>query len=241
MDAVRGLCEYLKYGTPSMLMLVQELWSFEVLMLLAGFLGPTYQAVHVIMLNIDTVLFQVSLGIAIAVSNKVGNSLGEGLPKVAKTYFYISLIITLFFAIIFMTGCTLFRYQIPRIYTSHEEVIGIVGHILPMLGLFTSIDIFQGSMSGAILAMGYQNFSIWANFISYWLIGLPLTYYIMFPLKYGVYGMWTGMTLGTFLVGFSYLCKIYFTDWEKLSATIIDRIDKEKTELNDICSVIIPV
>jgi len=208
MDALRGLAEYLRYGIPSLLMLVQDLWSFEVLMLFAGLLGANYQAVHVIMLSTDTLMFQVAMGIAIAVSNKVGNNLGAGQPAVAKTYFKISLLVTSLFSITFIISCTLFRYQIPRIYTTHEELISIAADIMPLLGLFTGLDIFQGAMSGAILSMGYQQFSIYINFISYWVLGLPLTYYCMFTLEFGIYGIWSGMTVGTVIVGVGYLYKV---------------------------------
>jgi MATE family multidrug resistance protein len=46
---------------------------------------------------------------------------------------------------------------------------------------------------------------MWANFVGYWLIGLPLGYYLCFRGGYGLIGLWWGLTLALVLISLTLL------------------------------------
>ena len=90
-DSFRGWAEYLRFGVPSALMICLEWWCFEILALYAGMLSVNELAANVVLFNLIGFLFQIPLGMSFAMSNLVGNSMGEGKPGKARRYFVSSL------------------------------------------------------------------------------------------------------------------------------------------------------
>ena len=61
-DAFRGWGMYLKLSIPSMLMYCPEWWSFEILIIMAGYIGVNEQAVLTIHFNILCTMWMLALG-----------------------------------------------------------------------------------------------------------------------------------------------------------------------------------
>jgi MATE family multidrug resistance protein len=57
-----------------------------------------------------------------------------------------------------------------------------------------------------------------ANFIGYWVIGLPLGAFLCFSLKMGAVGMWLGLCLALVLIG-SALLRVWHIAIKKLTIT----------------------
>jgi multidrug resistance protein, MATE family len=235
-DSFTGFWEFLKYGAPSYLMVILEIWSFQALLLFSGMLGTIEQAVVTITMSMSMLFFQIAHGFAMSAGNKVGNYLGAGLPRISKTYYRISVITTATCSVIYFTMMVWLKHQITHMYTYNEQLVKMTVEIMPMVGLFLAFDIIQGSIGGSIRAMGYQSFSSMVSFVAYWVIALPLTYYFTFTLDLRLKGIWTGMIIGTFTVGVSYIIKIHFINWEELSFKVMDRIKKERIELGEMKS-----
>ena len=83
---------------------------------------------------------------------------------------------------IFVTTSTLvilfliFRYQIASCYTEDSIVLDIFISTSPVFAVELFTDLFQGAMAGMLRGMGYQQYATITNFISYWIIMLPLSY-----------------------------------------------------------------
>ena len=46
-----------------------------------------------------------------------------------------------------------------------------------------------------------------ANLVGYWVLGLPLGFILCFVLKWGVYGMWIGLTLSLIVIASTLLVR----------------------------------
>jgi MATE family multidrug resistance protein len=46
-----------------------------------------------------------------------------------------------------------------------------------------------------------------ANFVGYWILGLPLGLTLCFVLHWGIYGMWLGLTLALVVISSSLLMR----------------------------------
>jgi MATE family multidrug resistance protein len=57
-----------------------------------------------------------------------------------------------------------------------------------------------------------------ANFVGYWVIGLPLGAFLCFKLKMGAVGMWMGLCLALVLIG-SALLAVWQSVIKKLTVT----------------------
>ena len=55
-DSFTGIIEYLKYGVPSMLMIIIDNWSFEVILFMSGIVGVVELGANVIIYNIESLI-----------------------------------------------------------------------------------------------------------------------------------------------------------------------------------------
>jgi len=114
-------------------------------------------------------------GIGISAARFVGSNLGAKMPKRAKIYALMSIVISLFISIVWVYFLLIFRHQIAYLFTKHDNVAEIISVALPIVGVFELFDYLQCSTGGTIRAMGMQKYASYSNLISYWLIAMPLT------------------------------------------------------------------
>lgn len=85
-DSFEGLCEYLHYGVPSVIMGMLENISGNLLIFMAGLIDIDNQGACIIIFNFDALTYMIALGISSAGSNLVGNCLGANQPNRARSY-----------------------------------------------------------------------------------------------------------------------------------------------------------
>ena len=85
---------------------------------------------------------------------------------------------------------------LPLIYTTDKTVIMIASHLLIIAGLFQLFDGTQVVGLGILRGMGDVNIPTLITFIAYWIIGLPVAYFLGIKLSMGANGVWYGLTIG---------------------------------------------
>lgn len=68
--------------------------------------------------------------------------------------------------------------------------------LLPLAAAFQLFDGTQVSCYGALRGAGDVRLPAVANLVGYWLIGLPLGWWLAFRADLGARGLWTGLALG---------------------------------------------
>ena len=135
-------------------------------------------------------------GIASAATIRVGNQLGRrditNLKVAGNTCF---IMVTLFmgFAALLFIGL---RDIFPTFYIDEIEVIEIASQLLVVAAFFQISDGVQVISLGALRGMKDVKIPTLVTFIAYWLVALPLSYYLSFVLNYGPEGIWFALTLG---------------------------------------------
>jgi len=131
-DVVKEIPLYLRYGIPSLFMLIFEWWSYEILSIYSGWLGTAALATQVIVSNIFEMLYLLTLGISLAAISLVGNSLGDNKPNQAKRY----TVATYICCVIVTTGCLLlfiiFNQSYIQVYTTDPEINEMFNKVLPI-------------------------------------------------------------------------------------------------------------
>ncbi len=72
-----------------------------------------------------------------------------------------------------------------------------------LLGIAAAFQIFDGIQTvstGALRGLGETRVPMIANLVGYWVLGLPLGFILCFVLKWGIYGMWIGLTLALVVI-----------------------------------------
>jgi multidrug resistance protein, MATE family len=67
--------------------------------------------------------------------------------------------------------------------------------LLSVAAVFQIFDGIQGIGTGALRGLGKTRGPMLINLLAYGVIGLPIGYLLCFKTRFGIYGLWTGLTL----------------------------------------------
>jgi len=191
--------EILGIGVPSGLQYVFEAGAFAMSGVIVGMIGPVQQAAHQIALNIASVSYMMVGGIGAAATIRIGNQLGRRdfklLRLAAQSTFHLTFFLMILTMIIFM----LMRNVLPEFYSSDPEVLKYTTILMFAAAIFQIPDGLQATALGALRGIKDVTLPTIIAFISYWVIAVPLSYYLGVVLSYGPLGVWIGLTVGLIL------------------------------------------
>lgn len=185
-----------KLGYPTALQMFFEVGIFASAVLLSGVIGTDEQAANQIALNLSTMTFMVATGVAVTATIRVGNQKGlkdyYNLKRIAISNVFLMIIISVIAAMGFMG----LRTYLPWIYIDDENVVNIAAKLLIVAGLFQISDGIQVVVLGALRGLQDVFVPMWLVFISYWIIGFPVCYYLGLKTELGTFGVWIGLLVG---------------------------------------------
>lgn len=164
--------------------------------LLIARLGALPTAAHLIAINFSAMMFMVPLGLASAITTRVGNAIGRNDPAAARYAGLIGMFIMLFTQSI---GASLMLFApeyIVGIYTDDAAITEIAVTLLFFSAIFQYSDGIQVCAAGALRGLKDTLIPMFINIVSYLIIGLSVGYYLTFNKAMGPSGMWIGMIVG---------------------------------------------
>ena len=90
---------------------------------------------------------------------------------------------------------------IVRIFIARPAVIAVGVVLLRIAAFFELFDGLQVIATGALRGLGDTRSPMWAHFIFYWMVGLPVAYLLCFPYGWGAAGIWVGLSAALILIG----------------------------------------
>jgi MATE family multidrug resistance protein len=190
------LLHTLRLGIPNGFTVFFEVGAFASAAIMIGWFGTVPLAAHQIAISLASTTFLVALGIGIASGIRVGFELGQGNPAAARHAGFVSIQM----GFIFMAVCAVlfyaFRFFLPGLYIDDPEVIRLAASFLTVVALF---EVFDGVQSVAIGSLRGLSDTRWPSvlaFIAYWVLGLPLGYWMAFHAGWGPVGIWVGLLAG---------------------------------------------
>jgi MATE family multidrug resistance protein len=194
------LLKLMRLGLPAATQILMEVGAFGAAAMLAGRLAPEALAAHQIALNCAGVSYMVPLGIASASAVSVGQAIGQKKPEMARTNGYIGMGL----ACAFVTCSAIAFLAVPRwilsFYTTNEAVLTLGVKLLAIAALFQLFDGIQTVATGALRGLGDTKLPMIVNFCGYWLFGLPIGYVLCFHDRFGVVGLWWGLTFALIVI-----------------------------------------
>lgn len=173
-----------------------EVAAFDFSAIMMGWLGTDTLAAHQIAINLATISYMTTSGLASAATIRVSNELGKRnfkkLKDVAYTLILIALVFMTLWAILFIVA----RNLLPTIYIANADVIAIASPLIVIAGFFQLSDGLQVVCTGALRGLQDVKIPSVFVFIAYWVIGLPLGYYLGFKAGLGSVGIWYGLLIG---------------------------------------------
>lgn len=192
--------ELVKLGTPITISLFFEIMAFCSVTLFIGKFAEIQTAANNLALNIGSLAFMIPLSISAAVAVKVGHSYGERNKNLIQTYSYTSLLTSFVFSVCLSSLFYLFPDLIMSLYTADKEVLDWAKKLLFWVACFQLFDGAQVTLSGILRGLSVTKAASVSIFIGYWIIGIPLGYYLGFNYGLEAQGFWIGLALSLAVV-----------------------------------------
>ncbi len=188
-------------GLPAGVQIALEISVFAAATALIGRLGALPLAGHQIALNTVSLTFMVPLGISSAAAVRVGHALGRRDVPAASRAGWTAILLGAGFMACAAAALLLFPAQIARLYTPDVAVIRASVALLFVAAFFQLFDGIQIVATGALRGAGETHAPMYSHLLAYWLLGLPLGYWLCFRRGWGAPGLWAGLCLALILIG----------------------------------------
>lgn len=190
------LREMLHIGLPASGMLLFESSAFAFSSIMVGWLGTVPLAAHQIAITCASLAFMFPLGLSIATGMRVSRAVGAGemarRRPIAFSSIALGVAISGAWGVLFFVGG-------PRISTwfVHDPaVIAIAVQLLVVAALFQIVDGVQVMGAASLRAITDVKVPAVITFAAYWLVALPLGYFLGVRGPFGAVGIWSAIAAG---------------------------------------------
>jgi MATE family multidrug resistance protein len=207
--------EITRIGLPMGLTFFLEIAVFSVIALLIATLGTTAMASHQIAFNVWDVVYMPLISIGSAMGTRVGHAIGEGDRAKVNLAIRCGSSITVLMGIICIVGLLSAPGTIIGFYTQDKDIHSVALTLVQLAGLFIIVDTFQVAGSFCLRAFKDTRFPFLVSCFAYWLITLPLGYWLGIqqadnPLD-GTAGFWRAMIIGIGIGSLLVIWRSYLT------------------------------
>ncbi|MEH6580357.1 MAG: MATE family efflux transporter [Halioglobus sp.] len=194
------LMEISRLGLPIGLTFFLEIAVFSIIGLCIARMGTTAMASHQIALNVWDVVYMPLISIGTAMTTRIGHAIGaHDKPATLLT-------IRCGTAITLLVGCAIVfilesaPVLIARAYTDDSDILLMAITLIRLAGLFILLDAVHVIASFSLRAFKDNQFPFLVMCVAYWMLALPLGYYLGIVVADnptdGTIGFWKGMIAG---------------------------------------------
>lgn len=215
----RELTKLIRLGTPIGVSLFMEGGLFSAVALLLGRMGANVVSAHQIAINVASVTFMVPLGIAVAITVRVGQALGRGDPRSARRSALVGAIMAVSFMSLTALSMAFLPRQIAAIYTDDPGVTATAVSLLLMAAIFQIFDGLQVAGAGALRGLKDTTIPMFITAFSYWGLGVPVGYCLGIWWGLGPQGVWMGPIAGLLVASILLNVRFYRHIGRRVSAS----------------------
>lgn len=173
-----------------------ESTAFNLLIVMAGWLGATALASFQILLNLTALVYMLTIGVATATAVRVGGAVGRGVlgeaARAAGTGLGAGLVATGIAGLLLL----LLRPQLLAAYTADPAVLALAAPVVLLLPPALLLDCAQGVLGGALRGGSDVRVPTLLYLVAFWGVQLPAAYLAAIPFGLGVAGLVIGILVG---------------------------------------------
>lgn len=204
-------------GYPVAIQMGLEASTFSFSAIMVGWISVTALAAHQVAITISQLFFLMMQGLSFALSILVSNCYGK------KDYAGIHAYVKRGILMIFGTSLSLsillyiFRYPAVGMFTDSPEVAEIAVVLFYVLFAYQIGDGIQLCFANVLRGLQDVKPIMYAAFVSYYLIAIPVAYVLGFKAGLGAVGVWLGFPIGLTLAGLFFYAR-YRSDMRRLTS-----------------------
>ena len=192
------LREVLQLSWPIGMTMIFEAMLFNAAVFLMGRIGVNEMAAYQVALNVAALAFMLPLGISMAGSVRVGLMAGAKNPDGVRRASAISILTCIAAIMLFAVPMMLAPNFIAGLYLNKDDVentavLALVAAFIPIASAFALFDAIQVAANQALRGLKDVRIPMVVTFISYWIIGFPVSAYLGLYTSLGAVGVWYGL------------------------------------------------
>lgn len=193
---------------------VLEAGLFQAATLMMGWIGTVELAAHGIAMQAASLTFMVHLGLASATTVRTGRFAGEGDAQGLRDGAKVAIAMSVGFGLITVGLFLALPRPILALFTDMTKpeagaILAFGTKLLAMAALFQLTDAMQAMALGLLRGIRDTRAPMWAAGVSYWLIGIPASYFLAFPMGLGGIGLWAGLVIGLLAAAASMMARFW--------------------------------
>jgi MATE family multidrug resistance protein len=201
------LKEMRQLGFDSVLLKVMGWWAFDIFTQLASFLTVSDLGGQTILRNIGLFTYMIPVGLAVSANVLTGKYIGKNKSDLAHRISGQIMFVTFIWSICQMAIVYFGETFIIDFYTTDEDVKKAILPAWYVLVFFVFFDCMQGVSNGLISGLGLMSDVKWVTTVAYWVVGIPVSYFLMFEKNMDLEGLWYGPTLACLINYLYYTAK----------------------------------
>lgn len=197
-----GIRELVVVGVPIGVAIFVEVTLFTLIALFIASFGEVTVGAHQIALSYTTILFMLPMSLSMALTVRVGNTLGRQRLALARKVAWNGIVISIIVAAINSSLIWITAEPVISLYTSNPDVQALALTIIALAVIFQLSDSLQVNLAGALRGYKDTRIVMIITVLSYWIVGLGGGHWlgthgvggVSEPM--GVHGYWIGLIAG---------------------------------------------
>ncbi len=190
---------FIQLGFPSAMQMLFEFAAFGGGTIIIGQISKTEQAAHQIALNLVSASYVTIMGVSTAGMIRVGQALAYNSKARVWTAGVATLVLSMAIMLLPAALFLFFPKTVVGLYISDASVVGIAISLMLYAGLFQLADAAQAASISLLRALSDIKVPALLSFCAFWLVGLPLGYWLAVPQGWNAKGIWMGYLVALIL------------------------------------------
>jgi MATE family multidrug resistance protein len=166
-------------------------------------------------INIASLFFMIPLGLAMAITVRVGNAVGRGDERGVRYAGFCGIGLTLVTQMVSAGLMLSLPHFIAALYTRDPAVITLAAQLIMLAGLFQFSDGIQVASNGALRGLKDTRVPMAITLFAYWIVGMPVGWWLAFHHGMGARGMWMGLIAGLSVAAVMLFTRFWRSAWKQ--------------------------
>ncbi|KAK3230136.1 hypothetical protein Dsin_002017 [Dipteronia sinensis] len=200
---------------PSVFSVCLEWWWYEIMILLCGLLSDPQASVSAmgILMQTTALLYVFPFSLNQGLSTLVGQALGAEQPARAQRTAIMGIGVATVCGLLCFSFTIVVKNVWGKLYTGELEVLALTSAALPIVGICELGNSPQTASCGILTGSARPRSGACINFVSFYLVGLPVAVFMAFRLDMGFLGFWYGLAAAQASCACMMICTVVWTDW----------------------------
>ncbi|MEW9622692.1 MATE family efflux transporter [Rhodanobacter geophilus] len=211
----RRIGALLHIGVPMAVTLLAEGGLFVAAALVISRLGEDAIASHQVALNVAALFFMIPLGLAMAITVRVGNAVGRGDARGVRYAGFCGIALALATQLLSSMLMLTLPHFIATLYTHDARVIVLAAQLIVLAGVFQFSDGVQVAANGALRGLKDTRVPMAITLFAYWGVGMPVGWWLGFHRGLGARGVWMGLIAGLTVAAVMLFTRFWRSAWRE--------------------------